>query len=451
MKWNLKKEIKAKRIFYLTILVSLLCFLSVQTLVKGLSYTKTISGYVTDINGVGINHARVDLQKKIFTFPPTVYIVKTVYSDSSGYYSLTYTGSGFFNLKVSKTEYITQTRFILWRDNNPQTENFVLLKETTYYGYIYDQTDNNAPIVSASVTMLTPVYHTVLDKVYTDSNGYYAISCYTGSHENVILQVHKDYSKLYEETVPTGVNEQKDIYTSLVTKYAVIVGISDYKYIGDLSLCDEDATDWHNHLVNNLSWKSANIKIYGDGHTNNYPKYDGIATEYNVKLALDWLVSVADYNDIIAFITAGHGGISGGSSCLCMWDAEDGENGEDGNLYDTELDSILETTDADKIFAFFDNCHSGGFGPELMNIDNSIHIYLTTTCTEDGYGFDDFDHNNGCWTYYFLEYSWQNYYEAGVYVCMEDIFDYAHDNYPYGGVNEPQEFDGNPGSWFYLV
>jgi hypothetical protein len=32
-------------------------------------------------------------------------------------------------------------------------------------------------------------------------------------------------------------------------KYAIIVGISDYASISDLSYCDEDATDWYNFLV----------------------------------------------------------------------------------------------------------------------------------------------------------------------------------------------------------
>jgi hypothetical protein len=34
-----------------------------------------------------------------------------------------------------------------------------------------------------------------------------------------------------------------------VQKYAVIVGISDYKAISDLSFCDEDASDWFNFVT----------------------------------------------------------------------------------------------------------------------------------------------------------------------------------------------------------
>ncbi len=192
-----------------------------------------------------------------------------------------------------------------------------------------------------------------------------------------------------------------------VTKWAVIVGISDYKVISDLSYCDEDATDWYNHLSGTMDFDY--IWVYGDTHSSNYPKYDGVATEYNVKQALIYVVQHADSDDVIAFVTSGHGsGDGAGSSYLCMWDSGSGENGEDGNLWDTELAAILDDAVADRIFVFIDHCYSGGFGDDLMNMPNSEHVYLTTTCTENGYGYDDSTHKNGAWTYYFLEYSWIN-------------------------------------------
>ncbi|MEM3357085.1 MAG: caspase family protein, partial [Candidatus Bathyarchaeia archaeon] len=148
-------------------------------------------------------------------------------------------------------------------------------------------------------------------------------------------------------------------------KYAVIVGISDYKAISDLSYCDEDATDWYNHLKNTMGFNV--IYVYGDGHTANYPKYDGYATEYNVKQALTSVVNMADSDDIICFISSGHGSGNGaGSSFLCMWDYGSGENGQDGALYDTELANILKNSVAAGIFVFLDHCYSGGFGPVLM-------------------------------------------------------------------------------------
>jgi len=236
-----------------------------------------------------------------------------------------------------------------------------------------------------------------------------------------------------------------------VTKYAVIVGISDYKAINDLSYCDEDATDWYNHLTSS-QMDYDHIWVYGDGHTSNYPQWDGYATEYNIKQALINMVNLADDNDIIAFMTSGHGDGNGvGSSYICAWDCGSGESGENGDFYDTELAAILDDAIADRIFVFIDHCYSGGFGPELMAMPNSNNVYLTTTCTDDGYGYDDPSHNNGAWTYYFLEYTWINHFGGSASVSMESIFDYAHAAYPYGGGDEPEEYDGSTATSFYLA
>ncbi|MHA1400507.1 MAG: CUB domain-containing protein [Candidatus Heimdallarchaeaceae archaeon] len=233
--------------------------------------------------------------------------------------------------------------------------------------------------------------------------------------------------------------------------YAVIVGISDYTAISDLSYCDEDATDWYYQLVNNLGWSSTNVKVYGDTHTANYPKYDGDATEYNVKQALNWLITTADADDVIAFISSGHGSGDGyGSSYLCMLDCSAGVNGEDGSLYDTEVAAIFQSAVASKIFIFFDHCYSGGFGDDILGMPNADKVYLTTTCTENGYGYDDSTHQNGAWTYYFLDYSWQQNYGGSATVALETIFSYALNAYPYSGGDTPQQFDGNTAAYFYL-
>ena len=336
-------------------------------------------------------------------------LIKQRNTNAQGYYEFTATTYEYvpYFLKASKSGYVTEELFVSF---NGGTYNFELTSiETSYTGNIYDETNGNSPIEGARVRLYSPHHQTVLDTDYSDSNGAYDLSFTTGSYSYAILHVTYEDSYIYDEIVDIGGYFEEDLYLNPVVKYAVIVGISDYKALSDLSYCDEDATDWYNHLVNNLDWDSDNIEVYGDGHTGNYPKYSGKATEYNVKEALDWLVSEADDSDIIAFITAGHGGGDfEGSSYLCMWDCDDGEDGEDGALYDTELDDILEESDADKIFVFFDNCLSGGFGPELMSIDNSIHVYLVTTCTYEGFGYDYDDQSNGFWTYYFLDYSWQD-------------------------------------------
>ncbi len=227
-------------------------------------------------------------------------------------------------------------------------------------------------------------------------------------------------------------------------KYAILVGISDYGYISDLSYCDEDATDWY-YQLDGLGYE---CHIYGDGHTANYPRYDGRADEAVVRNAVQGLAEHAQNGDQVVFITSGHGSGDGhGSSYLCMWDC----SGSAGCYYDTELAAdIGGFVNGVDIFVFVDHCYSGGMGPELMALSNSYYIYCATTCTEDGYGWDDSTHHNGMWTYYFLDYSWQTHYSNNAGQSMESVFTYAHDNYPKSGGDEPQEFDGNTGGVFTL-
>jgi hypothetical protein len=223
-------------------------------------------------------------------------------------------------------------------------------------------------------------------------------------------------------------------------KYAVIVGISDYASISDLSYCDEDATDFYNFLAP----KSYECKVYGDGHTSNYPRYDGTATEAKVRSVIQSLAAHAKAGDTVCFITSGHGsGDGNGESFLCMYDC----SGSVGCYYDHELAAdIALFASGVNIFIFIDHCYSGGMGPELMSLSNKAYIYCTTICTEDGYGYDDSSHLNGAWTYEFLE----KYLSVNPTWSMETTFDAAAATYPHTGGDAPMEFDGNTGSYFYL-
>jgi hypothetical protein len=220
-------------------------------------------------------------------------------------------------------------------------------------------------------------------------------------------------------------------------KYAIIVGISDYASISDLSYCDEDATDWYNFLTN----QGYECHVYGDGHTSNYPRYDGTAYESTVRAAMTELAAHAQAGDEVIFTTSGHGaGDGSGSSYLCMYEC----SGSAGCYYDTELASDISQFDTGvNMMVFIDHCYSGGMGPELMAL--SHNIYCTTTCTEDGYGYDDPSHNNGAWTYEYLERYWVGSPSSSA----ESIYDSASSTYPHSGGDACMEFDGFPGS-FYL-
>ncbi|MBY8993617.1 MAG: caspase family protein [Candidatus Heimdallarchaeota archaeon] len=233
---------------------------------------------------------------------------------------------------------------------------------------------------------------------------------------------------------------------SVVNKYAVIVGISDYEAISDLSYCDEDANDWYNQLDAN----GYTCKVLGD-HTNSYLQYDGLATEDNVRQALAYYLSIADDDDIVVFATSGHGGATRGrvrDSFLCMWDCSSGENGYDGYIYDDELKAMYDGAVC-KWFIFLDHCNSGGMNGVMSNA-NSANGYIAATCTAKGYGYDYPPGLNGAWTYFFLEIAWQEHFGGSMSVSMEEIFDYAVSIYPYDRKDLPQEFDGNVAVAFYL-
>jgi hypothetical protein len=219
-------------------------------------------------------------------------------------------------------------------------------------------------------------------------------------------------------------------------KYAIIVGISDYLSISDLSYCDEDATDWYNFL----NGQGYECHIYGDGHTSNYPVYHGDAYEATVRAAIQELANHAQSGDTVLFVTSGHGaGDGNGNSYLCMYDC----SGSAGCYYDYELASDIGGFNTGvNIMVFIDHCYSGGMGPELMAL--SHNIYCTTTCTEDGYGYDDPTHNNGAWTYEYLERYWV----GSPTSSAESIYDSASATYPHSGGDACMEFDGFPGSFY---
>jgi len=234
----------------------------------------------------------------------------------------------------------------------------------------------------------------------------------------------------------------------IVNKYAVIVGISDYMAISDLSFCDEDANDWFYQL----DAMGYTIKLFGD-HSNAYAQYDGRASELNVKTALSNFMVTADADDILVFASSGHGSyVRSGKTryqYLCMWDMSytDGDS-QDGKFMDSELKTVFAAATC-KWFIFLDHCFSGGMN-EVMTNANKANGILTTTCTALGYGYDMPEYNNGAWTYIFLEYSWQGHFGGSASTSMESVWGYAFPAYPFDKNDAPQFFDGNTAAQFYL-
>ncbi len=222
-----------------------------------------------------------------------------------------------------------------------------------------------------------------------------------------------------------------------VDHYVVIVGISDYKDISDLQYCDDDARDWRDYFQ-------------GLGYEHITTLIDNQASKASVINSLTNMVNSADSNDVIAFVSSGHGGKDRSNNAyLCMWDSD--LYVWDNDLKDTELADILDDAVADRIFVFLDHCSAGGFGNDLMGMPNKVHVYLTTTCGLKGYGYDDPTHNNGMWTWYFEDYTLIQHFDSDPYTIMEEAFDYAFAAYPRNRGNDaPEEYDGDSSTTFLL-
>jgi hypothetical protein len=217
----------------------------------------------------------------------------------------------------------------------------------------------------------------------------------------------------------------------IVKKYALCVGVSDYKDpgIGDLSFCDEDANDWASYFQS----KGYTVKTLIDNQ----------ASEVAVESALFSIIAGADADDIVAFATSGHGTTASRKQVLLYYDvygpATDGDGFVAGIVPDVELKNWFAKCTS-KVFIFVDHCNSGGLN-EAMH----ANIYMTTTCTATGYGYDVPNYSNGAWTYHYLHLALQ---QQGI-NNAEAAFTYAAGVYPYGGKDAPMQFDQFTGSFVF--
>ena len=228
-------------------------------------------------------------------------------------------------------------------------------------------------------------------------------------------------------------------------KYALLVGINDYKTPPDTQYADNDVNAWYEFLS---SGGYSEIYVLGDTHPENYVVYNDKATEHNIKHYLLYdLVYRADADDIIAFVFSGHGGAteSGHIGYICAWDYSAGENGEDGRMTEYEIRDIIKLAGA-RVFLFFDSCYSG-YVDAPIDSTNGKNIMILTA----GYGLEYplYSKERGSWTYFFLETSQNNPSQA-----VEALFKIAKDKYnAYYALQSgagPVMHDGDITKNFYL-
>lgn len=242
------------------------------------------------------------------------------------------------------------------------------------------------------------------------------------------------YNVLVSRVVPPIENtvEQSLPVVDTPKKYALVIGISDYLYIDDLNLCDEDAVVWCNYLKK----KGYEITLLGD-KTSTYGEYKSTdyATETNIRKHMVNIAALVKPGDQFAFISSGHGsGDGAGNSFICCLDNNTNPLGE---YTDKELatDIKLFTDNGAKVIVCFDNCYSGGMLKEITDL-NPDNVCATSTCTESGYGYDVSAYNHGAWTYFFLVKTLEDTLIPPVNV--NDAYYRAVKSYPFVGKDYPQ-------------
>jgi len=349
-----------------------------------------------------------------------------------------YSGSGIYTLQVSAT-----SATALAESPHPYPNN---------YDRWWTISETGAGQIRAHFTQLD--VEQGWDYVYIYDENYNLITGYTGS-----------YRDLWTDWVTGSTIRVRLVSDSSVTaygftidsketgaappppagnKFAILVGVNDYAdpSINDLVGCVEDAMDWRSYLV-------------GKGYQISHFLADSQATEANVKAAIADVVARAGPDSTIVFSFSGHGGKSDevglpqGNSVLCCHDSGWGTG---GNFTDTELQQAFSGYTG-RLFIFLDSCRSGG----MNEVATGSNRYVTTTCSDDGYGFGIPWYQNGAWGYWFCDRGLLH--GLSGQQDMEGNFTWARSSYindilagtEYDTENNyPMQFDGDLANLFYL-
>jgi hypothetical protein len=177
----------------------------------------------------------------------------------------------------------------------------------------------------------------------------------------------------------------------LVNKWAVIIGISDYRGKGnDLQYCDDDAQDMYDYLIDK-EYPEGNIKLLKDRS----------AKAASIISAIDWLESWENADSEVVFFFSGHGSTYEG------YDDGDTEYIDEGivstDMYlilDGQLEQKFSTFESQKISFTFDTCFSGGMIDDLAESGRVV----VAACAETEYSYEGTSTlQNGVFTYYYMQ------------------------------------------------
>jgi len=220
-------------------------------------------------------------------------------------------------------------------------------------------------------------------------------------------------------------------------KYAILIGISNYPGTSsDLALCDEDALDMRDALVNKYGFTYDHIYMLLDREAGE-PVIAGSlpATRQNIFDKIAQVKSVVDGQGggEVVFFYSGHGGrakADDGDTELvdeCIWSYN-------GNSFDAIWDGELATAfygwKADRLVFIFDSCYSGG----MTDLAGAGRI-VAMASTENALSYELSNLGNGEFTYWMIQQGMSALLadtkpQEGK-VSVEEAFDYAKLNCRY--------------------
>jgi len=189
--------------------------------------------------------------------------------------------------------------------------------------------------------------------------------------------------------------------------WAVIVGVSEYKYYSDLNYADDDARE----LSQQLS------PVWGDDHIKLLT--DSAATKQGIQNAITgWLAAREDTDDTVLFFFSGRGDYEH------LYPHDSLTDSYDNDIFADDLDSWLGTLNSERIVVIVDLCFSDSF---LSQLTRTGRIILTAG-TLDGVAYESTTLQHGVFPYYILEALRE--FDAAdsdknLELSVEEIFNYA--------------------------
>ncbi|HUW31109.1 MAG TPA: caspase family protein, partial [Planctomycetota bacterium] len=244
----------------------------------------------------------------------------------------------------------------------------------------------------------------------------------------------------------------------IVTRHAVVVGISSYRSVSSLSYAHLDALDFRARLLQDSRWRTQNIALLVNRQ----------ATKAAIQSAIAAMAARADADDLCLFFFSGHGNADTDLEPLDEADhldeylvPYDATATLSTQIRDDELSTWTGTVHAGTVVAILDACFSGGqargfaaakstrgiktinfsrFAPaagdglardlaggrRMQDLDDLSGIVVLSACAEDELCGEDSELRQGILTFYLLEAmnTWRANADGDAELSAEEAFAY---------------------------